>query len=111
MKIAPRLRVPMAVFRPLFKTWKRRCGAQWDNLRPQSTRVWYVTRVGLTCQRVVRLVCRTPPNNHMQAQHGDCACGGRFPGTEATQCKQQAEQATTGGSSVLPVGEKGLGGS
>ena len=36
LKIAPQHGVQVAAFRP-FKTWKRRCGAQWDNLRLQAT--------------------------------------------------------------------------
>ena len=36
-KISPQAASTNGSVLSYFKTWKRRCGAQWDNLRPQAT--------------------------------------------------------------------------
>ena len=42
-------------------------------------------RVGSTCRRVVRQVCKAPPNSHILAPACDCACGESILWTDATQ--------------------------
>ena len=98
LKIAPQLRVQMAAFRPILRHGRGGVGPS------GITCDCKLLRVGSTCRRVVRQVCKTPPNSHILAPACDCACGGCFLRTEAPQSLAAGLTSTTGVLSVQPVG-------
>ena len=102
LKIAPQPRVQVAAFRPILRHGRGGVGPS------GITCDCKLLRVGSTCRRVVRQVCTTPHNNHILSPACDCARGGSFLRTEATQSIAACLTSTLA-VSVQPVEKGGMG--
>ena len=103
LKITPQLRVPNGSVPSCLRHGRGGAGPS------GITCDCKLLRVGSTCRRVMRQVCKSPPNSHILALACDCACESCILWTDAPQCLAAGLTSTTGmsASSQLEDGDGG----